>query len=124
MPQSLQLWCLVHDDYWYATDHNRIKRCYHRDASIQKGIGKQACCCCCCEDCIPPACSPSYCRPGVRVKWGPPNLGTPVPISLVLWGPQGPISLGIWASGVPRTLVIWGSLSDLGTKGLCSIYMQ
>ena len=23
---------------------------------------------------------------GVRVKWGPPNLGTPVPISLVIWG--------------------------------------
>ena len=41
----------------------------------------------------------------VRVKWGPPNLGTPVPIFPVIWGPQAPISLGIWGPGVPRTLV-------------------
>ena len=52
---------------------------------------------------------------GVHVKWGPPNLGTLVPIFLVIWGPQAPISLGIWGPVVPRTLVIWGSLSDLGT---------
>ena len=54
-------------------------------------------------------------HPGVCVKWGPPNLGTPVPTSLVIWGRGGPISLGIWGPGVPRTLVIWGSFSDLGT---------
>ena len=45
------------------------------------------------------------------MKWGPPNLGTPVPISLVIWGQGGPLSLGIWGPGVPTTLVIWGSFS-------------
>ena len=52
---------------------------------------------------------------------GTPNLETPVPISLVIWGPQGPVSLRIWGPWIPKTLVIWGSLSDLGTQGLCSI---
>ena len=49
------------------------------------------------------------------MKRGPPNLGTPVPIFLVIWGAKDAISLGIWDPGVIRTLVIWGSLSDLGT---------
>ena len=59
---------------------------------------------------------------GVRVKWGSPNLGTPVPISLVIWGRGESISLGIWGPGVPRTLVIWGSVGDLGTQSFCSIH--
>ena len=45
-------------------------------------------------------------------EMGTPQFKNPGPhIPIVIWGP-----------GVTRTLVIWGSLSDLGTQGLCSIY--
>jgi len=44
---------------------------------------------------------PEASRAGVRVKWGPPNLGTPVPIFLVIarnmgpWGLQNSGDMGI-----------------------------
>ena len=50
------------------------------------------------------------------------NMGTPVPVSLVIWGRGSPISLGLWGPGVPRTLVIWGPFSDLGTPKVCVLY--
>ena len=58
----------------------------------------------------------SHSRLGISDRC-PREMGTPVPISLVIWGRGESISLGIWGPGVPRTLVIWGSVGDLGTQG-------
>ena len=52
---------------------------------------------------------------GVHVKWGPPNLGTPIPISLVIrgGGGGGSISLVIWGRGGGGEHIP----SDMGTGG-------
>ena len=71
---------LVNDDYQYATDHNRIKGCYHRDSIIQKGIGKQSRHRS--EDCLPPALNHQSC--------GPFSAG---------WSFLCAVICGIWVSG-------------------------
>ena len=51
------------------------------------------------------------CKSGVRVKWGPTNLGTPVPISVVIWG-----SLSDW--GI-KVCVLYAIRDNVRTNFLC-----